>query len=333
MTEATPTGHSSGPPAHADAPTPAPLSIRVTNLIAVLLPFAGLIAAFVLLWGTAFNWIYLALLGAMYLLTAIGVTVGYHRYFTHKSFTTPRPVAAVLAVLGSMAVEGPVIHWVATHRRHHQHSDREDDPHSPHGGHHGEGVLGTLRGAWHAHMGWLFTAPVFSSLRRGDTSPGALSRYVKDLESIAIFRWISATFPLWVALGLVIPAAIGGLITMSWMGAFLGFIWGGLARVFLVHHVTWSINSVCHLWGTRPFRSHDESRNNAILGVLGLGEGWHNNHHAFPASARHGLRWWEFDLSYLIIVGMSKIGLASDIRTPSADRLASKRSSPAPPAR
>ena len=136
---------------------------------------------------------------------------------------------------------------------------------------------------------------------------------------------MSRLFPAWVVLGLVLPAALGGLLTMSWTGVLLGFIWGGLVRVFLVHHVTWSINSVCHIWGTRPFRCHDESRNNAILGVLAFGEGWHNNHHAFPTSARHGLHWWQFDLSYLIIRGMALVGLAHDVRIPSPERIAAKR--------
>ncbi|MHC5023982.1 MAG: acyl-CoA desaturase [Planctomycetota bacterium] len=288
------------------------LKLRLVNLAAVTIPFAGLVIAVVLLWGVAFNWIYLALLGGMYLATAVGITVGYHRYFTHRSFSTPRPVAAILAALGSMAVEGPVLQWAAVHRRHHQHSDDHDDPHSPHT--HGAGFWGTVRGMWHAHMGWLFRA-----------HPRGLTRYVRDLRQDPLIRRMSRLFPVWVVLGLLIPAALGGLLTLSWTGVLLGFIWGGLVRVFLVHHVTWSINSVCHIWGARPFRCHDESRNNAIFGVLAMGEGWHNNHHAFPTSARHGLRWWELDISYLIIRAMALVGLARDIRIPSPDRIAAKR--------
>ncbi|GAB4554280.1 MAG: acyl-CoA desaturase [Phycisphaerales bacterium] len=301
----------------------APLRLRLINLAAVLLPLAGLVMAIVLLWGVAFNWVYLGLLVGMYLLTALGVTVGYHRYFTHRSFNTPRPVGVALAILGSMAVEGPVLRWVATHRRHHQHSDQEGDPHSPHT--HGDGVWGTLRGIWHAHMGWLFGSSAFIALRSRNGEGNSSARYVKDLESDGWWRWMSHLFPVWVLLGLLLPAAIGGLATMSWMGVLLGFIWGGLVRVLVLHHVTWSINSVCHLWGTRPFRSHDHSRNNAIFGVLALGEGWHNNHHAFPTSARHGLRWWELDVSWMLIWAMSKIGLASDLRVPAPERVASKR--------
>jgi stearoyl-CoA desaturase (delta-9 desaturase) len=290
----------------------AEVRLRLVNLAAVTIPFIGLVVAVVLLWGVAFNWIYLALLVGMYLATALGITVGYHRLFTHRSFKTPRPVAAVLAVLGSMAVEGPVLQWVAVHRSHHQHSDDHDDPHSPHT--HGGGLRGGLRGMWHAHMGWLFRS-----------HPRGLTKYVRDLRVDPMVCRISRLFPLWVVLGLVIPAALGGLVTMSWIGVLLGFIWGGLVRILLVHHVTWSINSVCHIWGSRPFRCHDESRNNAIFGVLALGEGWHNNHHAFPTSARHGLRWWQLDISYLVIRAMALVGLARDIRTPSRDRIAAKR--------
>jgi len=238
--------------------------------------------------------------------------VGYHRLFTHRSFKTPRPVAALLATLGSMAVEGPLLHWVAVHRRHHQHSDEHDDPHSPHA--HGTTLWGIARGMWHAHMGWLMQAP-----------PRGLVRYVGDLRRDTMIRRMSRLFPLWVLLGLLIPAVLGGLLTMSWTGVLLGFIWGGLVRIFLVHHVTWSINSVCHIWGSRPFQCHDESRNNPIFGVLAFGEGWHNNHHAFPTSARHGLRWWQIDVSYLVIRGMALVRLAHDVRVPTADRVAAKR--------
>ena len=275
------------------------LRLRLVNLAAVTIPFAGFVVAVVLLWGVAFSWVYLALLGGMYVATALGISVGYHRFFTHRSFKTPRPMAAILAALGSMAVEGPVLQWVAVHRRHHHHSDDHDDPHSPHT--HGAGLWGIVRGMWHAHMGWLFR-----------THPGGLARYVRDLRKDPMVRGMSQLFPVWVLLGLLIPAVLGGLLTLSWTGVLLGFIWGGLVRVFLVHHVTWSINSVCHIWGTRPFRTHDESRNNAIFGVLAFGEGWHNNHHAFPTSARHGLRWWQLDVTYMIIRGMAMFSKAEN---------------------
>lgn len=281
------------------------------NLGLVLIPFAALVVAIILLWGFALSWPHLAVFGGMYLLTVLGITVGYHRYFTHRSFKTSKPIAALLAFLGSMAVEGPLMNWVADHRRHHQHSDEEGDPHSPQT--HGSGMWGMLKGMWHAHMGWLFGAP-----------PTGRDRYIGDLRKSRMIRWMSYLFPLWVVVGLAIPAMLGGLLTMSWFGVLLGFIWGGLVRVFFVHHVTWSVNSICHLWGTKPFKSRDESRNNAVFGVLALGEGWHNNHHAFPTSARHGLRWWEVDASYMVIWAMSKVGLAWEVRVPSPARIAAK---------
>ena len=300
------------------------LKLRLINFAVVTIPFAGFVAAMVMLWGVAFDWTYLGILVLMYLSTAVGITVGYHRLFTHRSFRTSRPMTAVLAALGSMAAEGPVLQWVATHRRHHQHSDEEEDPHSPHL--HGSGVIGTLRGFWHAHMGWIFASRTFvRSQERAARVPPELARYVKDLRRDPLLRWMNDSFPFWVVLGFVVPSVLGGLLTMSWTGALLGFVWGGLVRVFVVHHLTWSINSVCHIWGTRPFRSHDESRNNAIFGVLALGEGWHNNHHAFPTSARHGLRWWELDVSWLIIRGMERVGLVRDVRVPSRERMEAKR--------
>jgi stearoyl-CoA desaturase (delta-9 desaturase) len=287
------------------------LGNRLIYLGAVILPFVGLGLAIGLLWGVGFSWVHLGLLLGMYVFSAFGVTVGYHRLFTHRSFTTNRTVKAILAILGSMASEGPLFKWVAQHRMHHQMSDAPGDPHSPHG--HGEGFVNALRGLWHAHVGWIFG---------GDARE--LDRYVGDLNKDGVLRVVSNLFPLWVALGMFIPALLGGLITMSWMGALLGFIWGGLARVFFVHHITWSINSVCHFWGSRPYDCHDESRNNFVFGVIGFGEGWHNNHHAFPTSARHGLKWWQFDASYWVIRGMELVGLAHKVKVPPAAALAAK---------
>jgi stearoyl-CoA desaturase (delta-9 desaturase) len=285
---------------------------RVVTLVVILAPLGGLIVAMALAWGWGFGWVELGLLFGMYVVTGLGITVGFHRLFTHRSFETGRVLTAVLGILGSMALEGPVIRWVAFHRRHHQMSDKPGDPHSPHN--HGEGVWATLRGFVDAHMGWMLRSP-----------DAGLSRYATDLRQSRLVRVISALFPVWVLVSMLLPAAMGGLITMSWRGALLGFLWGGLVRVLVVHHVTWSVNSVCHLWGTRPFRSHDESRNNPIVGVLAFGEGWHNNHHAFPTSARHGLRWWEFDSSYVVIWALSKLGLVWNVRVPSAERMMAKR--------
>lgn len=285
---------------------------RVATLIVMLVPLAGLIAAMALVWGWGFGTMELILMLVMYVVTGLGVTVGYHRLFTHRSFSTGPLMTAALGVMGSMAVEGPIIRWVAQHRRHHHKSDKAGDPHSPHG--HGEGVRATLKGFLLAHMGWM--------LRPGNVDT---ARYAADLTKSRLVRVVSSLFPLWVLLSMLLPAAVGGLVSLSWQGALLGFLWGGLVRVLLVHHVTWSVNSVCHLWGTRPFRSHDESRNNPIVGVLAFGEGWHNNHHAFPTSARHGLRWWELDASYLVIRALEALGLAWDVRTPSPERVLAKR--------
>lgn len=286
---------------------------RLINLGGVLIPVGGLVVGLWMLWGTHFNWVYLSLMVGMYLVSGFGITIGYHRLFTHRSFRTSKWVSAVLAITGSMAVEGSVLHWVAVHRKHHHHSDDENDPHSPHAC--GGGLRGTLRGMWHAHMGWSL----------GRRKMNDLAGYVHDLRKDRVLVWISRLFPVWVALGLAIPAILGGLLTMSWMGFLLGFLWGGLVRILLVHHATWSINSVCHLWGSQPYVSRDESRNNAILGIIALGEGWHNNHHAFPSSARHGLAWWQLDVSYLVILGMKWIGLASNVRIPTAEALAHRR--------
>lgn len=300
------------------------LALRLVNFAAVLIPLAGLAAAVGMLWGAPFSWLYLALLGVMYTLTALGVTVGYHRLFTHRSFRTPGWVAIGLGVMGSMAAEGPLLLWVANHRRHHRHSDRVGDPHSPHT-HGGDGVMGTLRGLWHAHMGWLLDSHTFATVGGGAGVREGDERVVADLIGERWPVWMSRMFVVWVLVGLLVPMGVAGVVTGSWTGAWLGLIWGGLVRVLLLHHVTWSINSVCHLWGTRPFVSKDESRNNAIFGVLAMGEGWHNNHHAFPTSARHGLRWWELDVSYIIIWVMSRLGMASAVRVPTAEKMASKR--------
>ncbi len=285
---------------------------RIVTLIFVVLPFAGLITAVCTMWGHGFGVLYLVLMSVMYVLSALGITVGYHRLFTHRSFETFRPIKVMFAVMGSMALEGPLLRWVAQHRRHHQHSDDKLDPHSPH--HHGDGFWGLIAGFYHAHIGWIF-----------GNDPADLSRYVGDLIRDRFLRFVSTTWFVWAMVGLVVPAILGGLISWSWQGALLGFLWGGLVRVFFVHHVTWSVNSVCHLWGTRPFNSGDESRNNAIFGILGFGEGWHNNHHAFPTSARHGLAWWQVDFSYWVIWLMSVVGLAWKVRVPAGPAIDAKR--------
>ncbi|NOS99914.1 MAG: acyl-CoA desaturase [Phycisphaerales bacterium] len=284
---------------------------RIATFLAVVVPFLGLIAAIVFLWGRGLGWVELVLLAGMYLATGFGITVGYHRLFVHRSFETVGVVKLILAALGSMALEGSLFKWSAIHRKHHQHSDEPGDPHSP--CHYGGGVWGVLAGLWHSHMGWMFTA-----------GTPELSRYVRDLQADRLLRVANGLFPVWVLIGLLIPAGIAGWITGTWFGTLLGFIWGGLVRIFLVHHVTFSVNSICHVWGRRPFRCPDQSRNNFLVGVLALGEGWHNNHHAFPTSARHGLRWWEIDFSYLFIRVLQWVGLAWSVRVPEADTMAAK---------
>ena len=285
--------------------------LKVVNLIAIATPFIGFLVAAIFFWGTLFNGVQLAIFGFMYAITSVGVTIGYHRLFTHSSFKTSRFMTAVLAAFGSMAIEGPVLQWVADHRRHHQCSDEEGDPHSPHL--HSGGILEALKGMWHSHMGWMINPRTKQSMR-----------YVGDLRKDKLVRSMSKLFPFFVLISLALPALLGGLITMTWMGAFLGFLWGGLVRICFVHHVTWSINSVCHIWGARPFNTNDHSRNNLIMGVFALGEGWHNNHHAFQSSARHGLRWWQLDMSYIIIWFMSKVGLVYDVRVPTKERIEAK---------
>ena len=287
-------------------------AVRLVTFVAITVPLLGVVAVPFFLWGWGFHWTDLGLLLGMYILTALGITVGFHRLFVHHSFETYTWVKFVLTILGSMAVEEPMLKWVAIHRRHHQYSDTLGDPHSPQ--HEGHGLFGLLRGFWHAHIGWFFMP-----------DPPDLDHYVKDLRASRTLRVASYLFPLWVALGLVIPAVLGGVITLSWMGVWTGLIWGGLVRVFLVHHVTWSVNSACHLWGFRTYRSHDQSRNNVLFGILALGEGWHNTHHAFPTSARHGLRWWQIDVSYWVIRTLALLGLAWNLKLPTKQAQAKER--------
>lgn len=292
--------------------TPASLGKRIATMIAIVVPLAAVLVTPLYVWEWGFRWTDLAVLVGMYVLTALGVTIGFHRLFVHRSFETYLWVKVVLAVMGSMALQGPLLRWVGLHRWHHQHSDTPEDPHSPQHG--GAGFVGLAKGFWHAQIGWFFEA-----------DPPNLARYSSDLSKSRTLRVISALFPLWVALGLVLPAVVGGLLSQSWMGALSGLIWGGLVRIFLVHHVTWSVNSACHLWGSQPYKSDDESRNNALFGVLAMGEGWHNTHHAFPTSARHGLRWWEIDLSYWVIDAMARLSLVWDVKLPTPDAQAKGR--------
>jgi stearoyl-CoA desaturase (delta-9 desaturase) len=271
----------------------------------VVLPLAGFTAGVACFWERGVGGADLALCLGMGALTMLGITAGFHRQFTHRSFEAPAAVRWLLGIAGSMAAQGPVLFWAACHRRHHQHSDTEDDPHSPAGK--PATFLGRLGGLWHAHVGWMFRH-----------EPEPWGRYVPDLLRDDVAFRLNRTYPLWVLLGLALPAVLGGLWAGSWAGAWGGLCWGGLARVFLVHHATWSINSVCHAYGSAPYGTDDHSKNNALCALLALGEGWHNNHHAFPTSARHGLEWWQLDVTYLVIRLLERAGLASGVKTPSA---------------
>src|SRR3954463_308551 len=293
---------------------------RLVNLGAVVVPFLATLAAIVLFWNRIVSPADLAILTAMYLLTATGITVGYHRMLTHRSFRTHKPTEYLFAGLGSMAVQGPVIAWVADHRKHHAHTDVEGDPHSPHVGH-GEGVMGVLRGLWHAHMGWLL-----SEHGRADWK-----RYAPDLYEDPGMRLINRRFVSLVLIGLAIPALAGFLLTGTLLGAATGLLWGGLVRVFFVHHVTWSVNSVCHFLGSRRFEVEDQSTNVFWLALPSLGESWHHNHHAFPRSAVHGLRRWELDPSAVLIAAMEKVGLAWNVIRIAPERQAAKTAGAVPP--
>jgi stearoyl-CoA desaturase (Delta-9 desaturase) len=292
---------------------------KIANLGAVVVPFLATLAAIVLFWNRIVSATDLAILAVMYLLTATGITVGYHRLLTHRSFRTHKPTEYLFAFFGSMAVQGSVIAWVADHRKHHAHTDVEGDPHSPHVGH-GDGVGGVLRGLWHAHTGWLL-----SEHGRADWK-----KYAPDLYEDRGMRFINRRFVSLVLLGLALPALVGYLLTGTLLGAATGLLWGGLVRVFLVHHVTWSVNSICHFLGTRRFEVEDHSTNVFWLALPSLGESWHHNHHAFPRSAVHGLRRWELDPSALVIRTMERVGLAWNVIRIAPDRQEAKLATAAP---
>ena len=292
---------------------------RISNLVAVVLPFAVFLGSIVLLWNKAVDWTDLAIFAFMYAITGFGITIGYHRLFTHRAFETSKPVRVLLAICGSMAVEGDVITWVSDHRKHHAFADEEGDPHSPHVDR-GPGFLGALHGLYHAHVGWMLF----------DSGHGRASarRYAPDLIDDKAIRWVSRTFLFWVYMTLLIPFVLGFVLSgFSLVGGLLGLVWGGFVRIFLLHHMTWSINSVCHFFGARRFDTEDESRNVFWLALPSLGEAWHHNHHAFPTSAFHGLRPLEklADPSGVLISGMEKLGLVWNVVRVSPEKQARKQ--------
>jgi stearoyl-CoA desaturase (delta-9 desaturase) len=287
---------------------------RYANLAGVVVPFLGVLAAIVLLWNRLVDGTDLAILAAMYLITAVGVTVGFHRLLTHRSFQTYPWLERAFAVMGSLSVQGSVLDWVADHRKHHAHTDKEGDPHSPHVGH-GSG----LRGLWHAHTGWLMETQGQADWKK----------YAAELYEDPKMKRIGKSFP-WLALAsLAIPTVAGfALHGFTAAGALRGLVWGGFVRIFFVHHITWSVNSVCHFFGRRRFDIEDHSTNVAWLSLLSLGESWHHNHHAFPRSARHGLRWYELDPSALIIGGLERVGLAWNVVRIAPERQRAKALAP-----
>lgn len=292
------------------APTHMTAVERYSNLAGVVVPFLGVIAAIVLLWNRAVDVTDLAIMAVMYLLTAAGVTVGFHRMLTHRSFQTYKWMEILFAVLGSLSVQGSVLDWVADHRKHHANTDVEGDPHSPHVGH-GTG----FSGFWHAHAGWLMETQGQADWKK----------YARDLYEDRAMRVIGRNFPWLVLVTLAIPTFAGAALHgFTWGGALRGFIWGGLVRIFFVHHITWSVNSICHIFGSRRFAIDDKSTNVWWLAPFSLGESWHHNHHAFPRSAFHGMRWYEFDLSGLFIRGLAKVGLAWDVVKISPERQKAK---------
>jgi stearoyl-CoA desaturase (delta-9 desaturase) len=285
------------------------IAAHISVYVFVIVPFLALLCAVAVAWGWGLSWADVIQAMVWYVLTCLGVTVGYHRYFTHGSFKTKRWMRIVLAVAGSLAVQGPILHWVADHRRHHAYSDREGDPHSP--WLFGASPVAVARGFWHAHMGWLFTRDLTNQ-----------QRFAPDLLADRDIRIVHRLFGLCTLVTLAAPAVVGGLVTWSWWGAVTAFFWAGLVRMACLHHITWSVNSICHMIGDRPFRAHDRSANFWPLAILSMGESWHNSHHADPTCARHGVRRGQIDISARMIWLFEKLGWVHDVRWPSMRRLA-----------
>ncbi|MTD54812.1 acyl-CoA desaturase [Amycolatopsis pithecellobii] len=286
-----------------------PFSVHFSVYLGVLFPLAALAVAVPFAWGWGLSWVDVGLFVGFYALSGLGITVSFHRYFTHGSFKAKRWLRIALALAGSFAVQGPVITWVADHRRHHAFSDRDGDPHSPWA--FGTSPLAIAKGFWHAHMGWLFERDVSNA-----------ERFAPDLLRDPAIKKIDEYFWLWTLLTLTLPGLLGGLITLSWWGAVTGFFWAGLVRVCVLHHVTWSVNSICHMIGERPFNARDKSANFWPLAILSFGESWHNLHHADPTSARHGVKRGQIDISARVIWLFEKFGWVHDVRWPTPTRLA-----------
>jgi len=284
------------------------LQRRLTLLFTVG-PLLGVVLAIARLGiGAGISTLDFGLLAGLYAFTGVGISVGYHRLFTHRAFQAVRPVRALLAIAGSMAVQGSVVAWCATHRRHHAYADQYGDPHSPHLAK-ASGLRGVLLGLWHAHVGWL-----------GDDKHSQPDEWTPDLVKDRTVARIDRAFPHLTLATFALPALIGGLVTMSFGGALSAFVWGSLVRVFLLHHVTWSINSICHFYGKEAYRARDESRNVWPLAAISFGESWHNNHHAFPWSARLGLRLWQVDVGWYVIRALRGMGLVRGVKVPTREQ-------------
>jgi stearoyl-CoA desaturase (delta-9 desaturase) len=286
---------------------------RIITGLVTAVPFLLLAVAAWQVWDEALHWHDLAILAGAYAVTGLGITVGFHRLLTHRSFKTSAALRGIMAAIGSAAIEGPVISWVADHRKHHAFADEPGDPHSPHVGH-GGGLRGALRGLFHAHMGWLFI----------HTERGSKERFAPDLMKDRVVSAVDRTFVVWALAGLAIPFAVGYALEGTLVAGLTALLWGGAVRMFLVHHVTYSVNSVCHVFGNRRFATKDESRNVFWLALPTMGEAWHNNHHAFPTSASHGLKRWELDPSAAVIWTLERLGLVWDVVRISPDRQAAK---------
>ena len=282
-------------------------------LVVTIVPFIGFLMAVWTLWGTGLSAVDASIAFGMYCLTGLGVTVGFHRLFTHQSFQAKPWVRNALAIAGSMAVQGPVIRWVADHRRHHAFADQPGDSHSPHLDE-GPGIKGVVKGLWHAHIGWFF-----------DEEQTSARRWAPDLVKEPAMRRIDSLFPLWALISFGAPPLLGFAITGTAHGALTAFLWGSLARIFLLHHVTWSVNSICHFYGSRPYETTDHSTNNWLLSIISFGESWHNNHHAFPTSAVHGISKGQIDLTGGTIRLLQKLHLADDVKVVTEKQLSSKQ--------
>jgi stearoyl-CoA desaturase (Delta-9 desaturase) len=282
-------------------------------LVFNIAPLLGTLLALALLWWIPVGAVEIGLLVGMWALMMVGMSVGLHRYFAHRAFKTSEPVRIALAILGCMAAQGPVLSWVAVHRRHHEYSDIAGDPHSPNPALLPEGSRSTLRGLWHAHVGWLL-----------DHEYPNPAYYAPDLVRDKTLAKINRYYGMWVGLGLLIPAVLGGILTATWQGALLGFLWGGPVRMFLVDNCVLSINSFSHVYGSRSFETEDNSRNNPWVALPTFGESWQNNHHAFAFSARIGLKWWQIDFGYGIVWSLKKAGLVWDVQEPTTEMMQAK---------